>query len=71
MAENRAYLVAFGYAYGRMDAEDNRTNTSSQTVAARFADHWSGMEAAGVSRPDMFEAWNDFRATDWTAAFKN
>ncbi len=58
-----AYTIAFGYAYGQMDAEDNNINTSSWDVADEFAKVWEYIEKNGGSRPNMFECWKQFRKT--------
>jgi hypothetical protein len=57
-----SYLIAFGYAYGRMDEEDGNPCTSSHGTAEKFADHWAAMEASGASRPNMLDAWTRWRA---------
>jgi hypothetical protein len=52
--------IAFGYAYGRMDAEDGSPNTSSQHTAQRFAEYWDELFSSGGSRPNMFDAWKQW-----------
>lgn len=59
-AEDVQWNLAFGYAYGRMDAEDNNPNTSTYASASDFADHWVELDNGG-SRPTMFTAWDIFR----------